>query len=104
MLNTSTEPPHNNQDTLIDPEEDGSSGKIPRRPLTYSELVELKIHTGYCHTNLSGVCGFLETLDISDKFKDPAERIDEAGRLCDEIQKFCREQLAKMDAKKAKKL
>lgn len=88
------------QDTII--LDDDRPGKIPNRPLTYSELVELKLHVRDTLSHLSALKGFLETYDIVDTFEDQTVILMDAEQLCNEITLFCQDKLKKMDAKKSR--
>ena len=56
---------HSGQDTLSEDNNPQKPGAIGNRPLTYSELIELKITARYLKQDLSALYGFMETLNLN---------------------------------------
>lgn len=79
------------------------TGAIPPRPPTMSELVELKIMCRSAKSDLEGVYGAIQTLNMGDGFELADEIMDDAGRLLDIIQEYCQRSLKRMDEKKQRK-
>ena len=75
---------------------------IPNRSLRASELVELKILARDAKEHLSALWGGLGSWNAADKFDEAQLRIDDTGWLCDEIVKYCTEELKKTDLPRRK--
>ena len=89
------------QQDLTDNQENPAA--IPNRSLRASELVELKILARDAKEHLSSLWGGLESWNAADKFETTQIRIDDTGDLCDEIIKYCTEELKKTDLPRRKK-
>jgi hypothetical protein len=92
--------PETQQDLTENPE---NPAAIPIRPLRASELVELKILARDAKEHLSALWGGLESWNAADKFDEAQIRIDDTGWFCDEIIKYCTEELKKTDLPKRKR-
>ncbi|MFA6364242.1 hypothetical protein [Methanoregula sp.] len=77
---------------------------VPPRALRSSELVELKILARTAKESVSALWADLESLDVVETFDDTQSRVDDTGRLCDEIITHCTEELWKVDLPKKKKV
>jgi len=89
--------PENQQDLTENPD---NPAAVPHRTLRASELVELKILARSAKENLSALWAGLESWNAADKFETTQIRIDDTGDLCDEIIKYCTEELKKVDLPK----
>ena len=78
-------------------------GAVPNRPLRQSELVELKILARTAKEGLSTFYRGLQTWNLAEQFDSTDERVDNTGRLCDEVINFCKEELRKSDLPKKRK-
>ena len=92
--------PESQQDLTDNPE---NPAAIPNRSLRASELVELKILARDAKEHFSALWGGLESWNAADKFETTQIRIDDTGDLCDEIKKYCTEELKKTDLPRRKK-
>jgi hypothetical protein len=77
---------------------------VPQRSLRASELVELKILARDAKEHLSALWAGLESWGADQKFETTQIRIDDTGDLCDEITKYCTDELKKIDLPKKKKV
>ena len=91
--------PETQQDLIENPE---NPAAIPNRSLRASELVELKILARDAKEHLSALWGGLGSWNAADKFDEAQLRIDDTGWLCDEIVKYCTEELKKTDLPRRK--
>ena len=78
-------------------------GAIPIRPLRPSELLELKFLARDTKLQLSGLMGVIKTANLTDAFPQTELRLDDVGFLCDDIIRYCKEQLVKSDLPKSKR-
>ena len=89
------------QQDLTDNED--QNGVLPNRRLRDAELVELKIIAAETRLHLSGLCGCLKTYDIECIFDGTAEKIDTVGRICDNVIKYCTNELKKPETNRKKR-
>jgi hypothetical protein len=75
---------------------------IPKRKLRDAELVEMKILAREAKESLSAFYGGLQSFGITDRFKWPGDRCDDAGKLLDDVINFCSEELKKPEVKRKK--
>ena len=76
---------------------------IPQRPLRPSELVELKILARDTKSYLSGLFAGMESWNVTEHFEEAPIRLSDTASLCDEIMKYCSEELKKTDIKRSKR-
>jgi len=88
------------QDLLDNAEQDG---KLPNRRLRDAELVELKIYALETKLHLSGMYAMLKTYDIDRIFDGTDEKCDAVGKICDNIVKYCIDELKKPESTRKKR-
>jgi hypothetical protein len=93
--------PESQQDIAENPD---NPAVVPPRALRPSELVELKILARTAKESVSALYASLESWDVVEVFDDVQSRVDDTGRLCDEIVEHCSEELRKIDLPKKKKV
>ena len=82
--------------------------------LTPSQLLGIRYQANMAKQTLSGLSGMLLSVDLispedlveepkNHPFEEPQIRIDDTGSLCDDIIKFCTNELRAMDSKRLSK-
>lgn len=89
------------QQDLLDNEK--RNGVLPNRRLLDAELVELKMLARECKRHLSDMYGCLRTYDIEKTFDGTDEKCDEVGRICDNVIRYCSDELKKPEATRKKR-
>ena len=84
-------------------ENENNPGAIPERPLRPSELLILRHQAIQTKREWEALAGQLATYNLRDMEPEADGIMDDAGKFCDQVIRYCSEELKKQDLPKRKR-